>query len=96
MSKPIQIADYPRGGSLSPFLWDVNRRPSQFASDPKFTYGIKTGKTRSPEMSDVITRITRDTGKNPGTIANLSRAGDVLIEAAEIKRRAQLPVKKRA
>jgi hypothetical protein len=50
-----------------PFHFAENPRPSIFAGDSKFT-AYSNGKTRSQVMSETTDRITKATGKNPGTL----------------------------
>jgi hypothetical protein len=51
-----------------PFHFAENPRPSIFAGDSKFS-AYSNGKTRSQVMSETTDRITRATGKNPGTLS---------------------------
>jgi hypothetical protein len=51
----------------NPFAWKSNPRDSIFATDPTFA-AYRNGKSRSQVMSEVTDRITRTTGKNPGTL----------------------------
>lgn len=72
---------------FSPFRWREHQRPSIFLEDGPFTIGAKTGKTMSIIQSETVERITRETGRNPGSIRKISKAGDARIEEAEAKRR---------
>jgi hypothetical protein len=62
----------------NPFMWQSNPRDSIFAADPTFA-AYRNGKSRSQVMSEVTDRITRETGKNPGTLhltpASVGRIG---------------------
>jgi hypothetical protein len=62
----------------NPFAWKSNPRDSIFATDPKFA-AYRNGKSRSQVMSETTDRITRETGKNPGTLhltpASVGRIG---------------------
>jgi hypothetical protein len=56
----------------SPFLWDTGE-PTIFR-EPQFTGTKKRpGKTISQINSETVARITRETGRNPGTITGISR-----------------------
>jgi hypothetical protein len=50
-----------------PFHYAENPRPSIFVDDSKFA-AYSNGQTRSQVMSATIDRITKATGKNPGTL----------------------------
>lgn len=72
--------------SLSPFRWKEYPRESIFAADSHFR-GNKKGKTQSQTATEVVERVTADTGRNPGSIRRLSAKGDGLIEQSEYMRK---------
>lgn len=72
--------------SLSPFRWKENPRPSIFAGDSNFT-GNKKGKTQSQVASEVVDRVTAQTGRNPGSIRGISSKGNLRIEESENARK---------
>lgn len=73
--------------SQSAFNWRNNPRPSIFATDPTFCGTKKTGKTMSQVSSESVEKVTKRTGKNPGSIYHLSTKGNALIEESNHKRR---------
>ena len=64
----------------SPFLWNVNRRPSSFANDPLYKARQGSGKTTSQIMTDVVKK-KREDNINHGTIYGLNND----IEAAMLR-----------
>ena len=56
----------------SPFDWRADKRPSIFAADPRFM-ALKSGKGFSHTGTESVARRTRTTGKNPGTLAHLTK-----------------------
>jgi hypothetical protein len=52
--------------------WSSITGRSIFCGDPDFRSN-KSGKTQSQTASEVVERITRETGKSPGTVTGLAR-----------------------
>jgi hypothetical protein len=62
----------------SAFRWSEFPQPSIFV-DGVFDKGARTGKTTSQISSESITRITRELGRSPMTMAGISARADNLI-----------------
>jgi hypothetical protein len=52
--------------------WPSTAGDSIFAGDPVFR-PLKSGKTMSQTTTETVERITRETGKNPGTQRGIAR-----------------------
>jgi hypothetical protein len=70
---------------MSAFYWNTGE-PSIFMADRAFTGNALNGKTASQVSSEVVARLTLETGKNPGSIPGLSDRGDALIEQSNYRR----------
>lgn len=76
-----------RCSALSAFHWASDPRPSIFLADQAVTKGASTGLTMSQIQSASVDRITKETGRNPGSLKGMSANGDLRIEEQEAKRR---------
>ena len=70
----------------SAFRWKDNPRPSIFCGDGAFA-ARADGKTASQSASESVDRITRETGRNPGSVFGISAHADRLTEAGIIERK---------
>lgn len=66
-----------------PFHWREHPRDSIFMEDKSFTYGAGSGKSMSHISSESVERITKRTGRNPGTIGGISSHADRLMEESQ-------------
>lgn len=69
--------------SDSPFLWNVNRRPSSFANDPLYTARMASGKTTGQIMTDIVKK-KREESVNYGTIYGLSSDREAAMLRAKL------------
>jgi hypothetical protein len=69
--------DGTRKSTHTSFTWN-DGEPSIFATD-RTARGVKGGKSYTQVASEAVARKTKRTGKNPGTIAGLSKAADAVL-----------------
>lgn len=67
----------------SPFLWDVDRRPSSFANDPLYKSKSDSGKTTGQIMTDIVKK-KREENINHGTIYGLNKDRDTAMLRAKL------------
>jgi len=69
--------------SDSPFLWNVNRRPSSFANDPMYKAKADSGKSGGQLMTDVVKK-KREESINHGTVYGLNKDRDAALLHAKL------------
>jgi hypothetical protein len=60
---------------INAFNWREDPRPSIFLGGSDFT-AYSTGKTRAQTTTAAVERITKATGRSPGTLTGISRSAD--------------------